>query len=509
MTATKRPLVPIPKTATRIPGFDIISLGGLPEGRTTLVAGSAGSAKTVFASQFLAAGIELFDQPGVFITFEESIEDIRGNMRSLGWDIERWEREGKWLFVDASPDWDVQTIEAGAYDIDAFLARMKHAIEKIGAQRVSIDSLGAVFTQFEDKAAIRRMMLRTAWALKKFNVTAVLTAERADDGSPIRSDSGAIEDFVADNVIILRNGLEDEKRRRTIEILKFRGTPHQKGAFSFSIMPGEGIIILPLSAIELKQRSSNLRISTGNQLLDEMCGGGFFRDSVVLISGATGTGKTLMVSHFLGGGAAAGERCLLFAFEESREQFIRNAEGWSIDIERMESEGNIRLVCVYPEVASLEDHLISMKQQIEEFRPHRVAVDSLSALERIGTHKTFREFVIGLTSHIKHHETAGVFTTTTATLLGGDSITEAHISSLTDSIVVLRYVEMYGEMRRGLTVLKMRGSRHDKRIREFNIDDRGMHIGKAFRQVSGILAGNPQHYRRSEVDEIGELFADE
>jgi circadian clock protein KaiC len=243
--------------------------------------------------------------------------------------------------------------------------------------------------------------------------------------------------------------------------------------------------------MELRQRSSDVRISSGNTELDAMCGGGFFRDSVILVSGATGTGKTLTVAQFLAGGAAAGERCLLLAFEESRDQLFRNATGWGIDFERMERDGMLRVVCDYPEVAGLEDWQVRIKAIIEEFRPSRVALDSLSALERGGNVKAFREFVIGVTSFIKHQEITGLFTATTPTLMGGTSITEAHISTLTDSILLLRYVETFGVMKRGLTVLKMRGSMHDKEIREFTIDREGMHLGRPFRHVSGILAGAP------------------
>ena len=336
------------------------------------------------------------------------------------------------------------------------------------------------------------------------NITALLTAERTQEYGDIAR--YGVEEFVADNVVILRNNLEEEKRRRTLEILKFRGTSHQKGEFPFSIMPGKGVVVIPLSAMELKQKSSDVRITSGNAELDHMCGGGFFRDSIVLVSGATGCGKTLMVTEFIRGGSKNDEKCLLFAFEESREQLFRNARGWGVNFEEMENQGKLKVVCEYPEVMGMEDHLIRMKEVIEQFKPNRVAVDSLSALERVSNIKGFREFVIGLTSFIKHEEIAGFFTSTTPTLVGGTSITEAHISTITDSIILLRYVEMYGEMRRGLTVLKMRGSMHDKDIREFTIDMDGMHIGKAFKNVTGILSGHPTNVPPQEIERIDGLF---
>jgi circadian clock protein KaiC len=315
-----------------------------------------------------------------------------------------------------------------------------------------------------------------------------------------------VEEFIADNVMILRNVLDDEKRRRTIEILKFRGTTHQKGEFPLAITPKSGIVVIPLSAIELRQRSSDVRASSGNKQLDEMTGGGFFRDSIILVSGATGTGKTLTVTQFLKGGWDAGERGLLLAFEESRDQLFRNARGWGIDFDAMERDDRLRVVCDYPEVQGLEDWLIQIKALVEEFKPQRIVVDSLSALERGGSVKAFREFVIGLTSFIKTQEITGLFTATTSTLLGGASITDAHISTLTDSIILLRYVEMFGSMKRGITVLKMRGSRHDTDIREFNISGDGMHIGRPFRHVTGILSGSPVHLSPGDVERVWMAF---
>src|SRR6267378_1305946 len=324
MTNTNHPAVE--KLRTGISSLDIIAKGGLPRNRTTLISGTAGSGKTVFAVHFLAAGIEQ-GEPGVFVTFEESAEDVRKNMRSFGWDLATWEEQRMLTFVDASPDPTIDTVEAGGFDLGALLARIQNAVDKVKAQRVSVDAL------------------------------------------------------------------EDETRRRTIEILKFRGCDHQKGEYPFTIVPDGGVIVIPLSAMQLSMKSSNVRISSGNAELDEMCGGGFFRDSVTLVSGATGTGKTLTVTQFLQGGAANGERCLLLAFEESRDQLVRNATGWGFDFEKMESDGLLRVVCDYPDVSGLEDWLVTIQAIISDFGPQRVALDSLSALENVGTIKAFREFV--------------------------------------------------------------------------------------------------------------------
>ncbi|HZS57415.1 MAG TPA: circadian clock protein KaiC [Bryobacteraceae bacterium] len=484
---------------TYIPGFDLISNGGLPAGRTTLVSGGPGSAKTILAGQFLADGIKHAGQAGCFVTFEEKPDDIRRNLSSFGWEISKWEDEGKWIFVDGSLHPKDEPVMIGDYDLGGLMARVNHAVRKVGAQRVSLDSIGAMLLQFGMPTVIRRELYRVAWQLRDMGVTSIITAEHTGAGE------APVEEYVTDNVIILRNTLEDEKRRRTLEILKFRGASHSKGEFPFTIAEDSGIILLPLASIELRQKSSDKRITSGVPELDTMCGGGFYRDSVVLISGATGTGKTLTATEFL---AALGEdeRGLLFAFEESRDQLYRNALGWGVDFPALENQGRLRIICEYPEVAPPEDHLLRIKKHIEEFKPTRVAVDSLSALERISTLRTFREFVLALTSYLKDKQIAGLFTSTTPSLLGGATVTEAHISSVTDSIILLRYVEAFGEMRRGIAVLKMRGSQHDRSIREYTIDSHGMHVGEPFRAISGILSGTFTHSTNSELQTLQHLF---
>lgn len=494
----------IEKLQTYIPGLDLIADGGLPRGRTTLVAGTSGSGKTVLAAQFLAAGISQAGENGVFVTFEESPEAIRSDVNGFGWEIEQWEADGKWVFVDASPDPAEEVTIIGNYDFGGLLVRIEHAIRKNGAKRVAMDSIGTVFTRYGERATVRRELFRIIAALREIGVTAVLTAERTEEYGEIAR--FGVEEFVADNVIILRNSLEEEKRRRTIEILKFRGTYHQKGEWPFTVSPGKGIVVLPLSAIELTQQSEDQRVYSGNEELDKMCGGGFFRDSIVLVSGATGSGKTLLATKFLAGGVARGEKALMLAFEESRAQLIRNSRGWGDDFAAMEQAGKLRIICTYPETASLEEHLLEIKAAVESFRPKRLAIDSLSALERVATAKGYREFIVGLTSFIKHGELVGLFTATAPTLLGGESVTESHISTMTDSIILLRYVEVYGDIRRGIVVIKMRGSAHEKEIREFTIDAQGMHIGRPFRGITGILSGNPTQASADEMERLDQLF---
>ena len=475
---------PVPKLETGVVGLDQITLGGLPQARTTLVSGTAGTGKTLLALEFLVRGIQEHDEPGVFITFEERPEDIRRNAASLGHDIPAWEASGRWVFVDASDAGPESEEVVGSYDFGGLMARVDHAVRTIGAKRLSFDSLGAVFSRFADAGVVRSELKRLADGLRELQVTSVLTAERTDEYGAISR--FGIEEFVADNVVLLRNVLEQERRRRTVEILKLRGAPHRTGEWLFTIDPTQGLVVLPLSVIGPGRPASSERVTTGIPELDAMSGGGFYRDAVAFVSGPTGIGKTLLITHFVAAGVAAGERCVLFSFEESREQLLRNATSWGFDLEAMEATGSLRLVCESPELASLEDHFLTVKQNVEDFRPTRLGVDNLSALERVATVRGIRDIVIGLGSFVKNLEVTTLFTATSG-FVGGSSVTEAHLSVLTDTILSLRYAEVAAEMRRSVSVVKMRGSWHDRAIREFTIDDDGMHIGEPLRGATGLV----------------------
>jgi len=492
----------VKKMEVGVEGFDVISEGGIPEGRTTLISGTSGSGKTLFAIEFLWKGMTEFEENGVFVTFEETPEDIEKNVTSLGWNLIAKVKQKKIAFVDASPSMDEAMGVTGEYEFGGLIARIIHAVNKVKAKRVAIDSVSALFPRYKDPGLVRRELFKLAASLKKLGLTTILTSERLDEYGEIGR--FGVEEFVSDNVIILRNVSNEETRRRTIEILKFRGTTHQKGEYPFTIT-NKGIKILPLSGLELVMRSSTKRISSGNKELDKMCGGGYFRDSIILTSGPTGTGKTLLSTEFINAGCKNNERCLLFAYEESHEQLIRNATSWGIDLAQWEKKGLLKIICRYPETMGPEDHLLFIKKSIDEFNPNRIAVDSLSAMERVLSIKSFREFVISLTSHTKLKEIAGMFTSTSKTLLGGESITETHISTLTDAIIILRYVEMHGQMRRGLTVIKMRGSWHEKEIREFMVDQNGCNIKKPFLGVEGIMTGMARSVTRMEEEELKKL----
>lgn len=480
----------IEQVATHIRGFDSLAVGGLPLHRTALIMGTAGSGKTVFAAQFLVEGVRQSNEPGVFVTLEESPEDIRNNMLSLGWDIAAMEAAAKWAFVDGSASLGEEDVLIGEYDLGGLLSRIQAAVARIGARRVVVDAIGALAIRMGNVARIRTELFRISRTLNNMQVTSIMTSEQLSDYGDVGRYEA--EEFVVDSVIVLRNALEVELRRRTLEILKMRGLPHRRGEFPFVITNGSGVEVVPLSAIALEHKSSLVRVTFGNSGLDNMCSGGPFRDSTILVSGPTGAGKTLIATEFTVGGTNLGEHSLFLSFEESRDQILRNAGGWGHDFARMEDDGLLRVICEYPESMNLEERLVYIKTVIEEFRPRRIALDSLGALGRLASNKSLRDFVLGLTAFVKQHQITTLFTTTVSQVVGAETVTERQLTEFTDSILLLRYVEVGAMMHHGMMVLKMRGSRHDTSIRKFTIDDRGMHIGAPFRQQDDLLLGGGQ-----------------
>jgi circadian clock protein KaiC len=471
MTDDIRP-VPLERMVTGIAGFDGISGGGLPVGRDTLVVGRPGTGKTVFALQFLTEGIRQFGQPGVFVTLGEQPDDLRRNAASLGFDVASWERQGSWRFVDATPTEDPDVV-VGGFDFSGLTTRILEAVRALSATRVVIDSVSAAFLRFADAGMVRWALHGLLSALKAAGVTAVLTAE-GDDA--ITQEYLRISEHATDTIVRLDYHPINGRRRRTIEVVKVRGGAHRSGAYPFTIRAPGGITAIPLGGVELSQTVSDERVSTGNVELDAMCGGGYFRDSVVLVAGATGSGKSLLATTFLAEGLARGERVLFIGFEESAGQVERNMRNWSNDIGDALERGRLELVCRYPESGSIEEHLVDIIDRMDALQPHRVVIDSLTALERITGEQSFREFVMAMTGLVKQRQITGLYTVAT-TFAGGGHPTEADASVLADSIIWLRYLETDASLARTITVLKMRGSAHDPWVRWVTIDDHGLHIG--------------------------------
>ncbi|MEQ7128215.1 circadian clock protein KaiC [Actinopolymorpha sp. B11F2] len=477
------------RVPTGISGFDLVALGGLPAGRCTLVSGSTGSGKTLFAIEFLARGVDRFDDPGVYVTFEESPADLRRNAAAMGFPIERWEREGKWIFVDASAEIAGETTTVGVYNFAAITVRIEAAVRQIGARRVSLDSVGSIFTRFPDVATVRYELHRIAAALETLGVTSVLTAERTVEYDGV-SRLG-VEEFVLNNVIILRNVLSKERRRRTIEIIKLRGAAHRTGEWLFTIDEREGIVVIPLAFVAPRAMASAERVSSGNPGLDALCGGGFYKDAVVLLTGPTGTGKTLASLKFAAEAVRTGESCLLYTFDENHDQLARNAAGWGLDLAAMEASGLLHVSADYPEMASLEVHFLNIRRAIEEIRPSRLVIDTLSALERIATSRALLDFVIALGSLLRRHQVTALLTAAPSGYkpTAVSSAIAVELGSLADVTIMLRYVEAEGQIQRAIAVLQTRGSAHDNAIRMVDIDADGMHIGEPLSVVSHVIPG--------------------
>jgi len=472
---------------TGIPGFDALAFGGLPRGRSTLLTGTTGSGKTVFGLQFLAAGANLFGQPGVLVTLQEPVEELLTNAESFGWGLANLVDSGQIAVVDATDRRD--QVVSGGFDFGGLSARIAHAVEEVGAERLVIDPLDALFLDFGDASQVRKALHDAVRQLRPLGVTTVMTAERTADRGPFTRFGS--EEYVADNLMVMCNALEEERRRRTLEVIKFRGHEHRKGEFPFVIDPVTGIEVVPFSGIETEPEpeAATERISLGAPALDEMCGGGIFRDSAILVTGATGTGKTLLGAEFLKAGLTAGERGLFLSFEESASQLVRNVGTWGLDFAAPQREERLRIVSRYPERMGLEDLLLVIKREVEQFGPRRVVIDSMTALEHNAPPRAFREFGVGLSGYLKRRGVAVLVTTTLDTLLGGESATGIQLSTVADSIIALRYLDLEGQLRRGLLVIKLRGQAHDHAIHEYEITADGVRILAPFHGVGGILAG--------------------
>lgn len=461
----------VPKVATGVPGFDAVCMGGLPVNRVAVVAGQAGSGKTVFAAHLLAEGVRR-GEAGILVTLEEPATDLRANLQTLGWDVAAWEAEGEFAIVDASPlvrdGGDVEE-----YSLDTMAAQIGHAVDRTGATRLVIDSLNTVLSFGESPALARQRLRRLVGELRRMGLTIVVTVETPDDPGLTLSRYG-IEEFVADSVILLRHVHEGRVRRRSLEVLKMRGAMHRKGEHAFTVLPGEGVVVLPQAVIQDGQLRPPVRVPTGNSGLDAMTGGGWWGGSVILMDGPGGSGKTLLSTEFLAGGAAAGERVMMLAFEESPAQIVRHALARGLDLETYQQAGLLNIVALYPEVASLDDHLVEVMDLVDRLRPSRLVVDSLSSLERIGQPGAFRDFLVSLTSYVRQEGITTVLTQSAVTQ--EPLVLPGQVSTLSDAVVLLRYAGSQTEVQRRLTLIKMRGSAHDLRVRRVEIRDAGMTI---------------------------------
>ncbi|MFP4124228.1 circadian clock protein KaiC [Coleofasciculus sp.] len=471
------------KCPTGIQGLDEITNGGLPQGRPTLLCGKAGCGKTLMAMEFLVRGATEYQEPGVFISFEESPDELTQNVASFGWDLTALAAQKKltihYVHIDRT-----QIQETGEYDLEALFIRLGYAIDSINAKRVVLDTLEVLFTGLQNNAIVRSELRRLFLWLKEKGVTAIITGE---SGQNTLTRQG-LEEYVSDCVIFLNQRIINELATRRLHIIKYRGSRHGTNEYPF-LIEEDGISVLPLTSVGLDYQVSNQRISTGVERLDTMLGGeGYFRGSSVLISGTAGTGKSSLCAHFANATCLRGERCLYFAFEESASQIIRNMRSIGINLEPSIQKGLLKIQAMRPTFYGLETHLVKIHRFINEFKPTVVIIDPISNLTDIGNYMQIKSFMMRLVDFFKTHQ---ITTVLTHLNLGGNPLeqTDIGISSLMDTWLLLRDDESSGERNRLLYVLKSRGMKHSHQVREFRLTDTGVQLVDVYLGASGVMAG--------------------
>ncbi|OGV76441.1 MAG: KaiC 1 [Lentisphaerae bacterium RIFOXYA12_64_32] len=477
------PTARLPKCPTGIRGLDEITSGGLPRGRPTLVCGGAGCGKTLFAVEFLVRGAVQFGEPGVFMSFEETDAELKSNVASLGFDLAGLVRRNK-IVLDHVHIERSEIQETGEYDLEGLFVRLNHAIDSIGARRVVLDTLEALFAGLPNEAILRAELRRLFRWLKDKGVTAVITAERGRE----QLTRHGLEEYVSDCVIVLDHRVNDQIATRHLRVVKYRGALHGTNEFPF-LIGEEGLSVLPITSLGLNHKVSNARISTGIPRLDAMLGGrGFFRGSSILLTGTPGTGKTSVAAYFAQAAARRGDRVLFFSFEESPNQIIRNMRSIGLRLEPLVQRGCLRFHAARPTLCGLEMHLATMFREIAAFQPAVVIVDPITSLLAAGADFETKGMVTRLIDFLKGGQVTSLFTSLTQS---GHALQQSEIamSSLMDSWLLLQDFDGNGERNRVLYVLKARGMAHSNQVREFLISNRGIDLVDAYIGPSGVLTG--------------------
>jgi circadian clock protein KaiC len=473
--------VHLPKTPTGIGGLDDLTLGGLPTGRPTLLCGAAGCGKTLFGMTFLVNGCDRFDEPGVFMSFEEREQDLAANVQSLGFNIEELVAK-KRLAIDYVRIERAEIEESGEYDLEGLFVRLGHAIDSVGAKRVVLDTIEALFSGLADSTILRAELRRLFSWLKDKGVTAIITAER---GSGQLTRFG-IEEYVSDCVILLDNRVQDQVVTRRLRVIKYRGSAHGTNEYPF-LIDDEGITVLPVTSAGLGHRVSDEAVPTGVADLDAMLGkGGYFKDSSILISGLAGTGKSTFAAAFVDAACSRGERSLFFAFEESPDQVVRNMRSVGINLARHLKSGLLRFEAARPSLFGFEMHLARMNRDIEQFKPASIVVDPISAFR--GPSSEIHATLIRLADVCKTKGITAVFTALSAVAEQMNE-SERSVSSLMDTWIALQDIDADGERNRILYLLKSRGMSHSKQIREYELSDDGIHLTAPYLGPEGVLTG--------------------
>jgi len=473
----------LPKAATGIQGLDEITGGGVPRGRPTLVCGSAGCGKTLLAMEFLVRGATQHKEPGVFMAFEETAEELAQNVRSLGFDLDELIKRKK-VVVDFVRVERSEIDETGEYDLEGLFVRLGYAIDSIGAKRVVLDTIETLFSGLSNMAILRAELRRLFRWLKDKGVTAIITGERGE-GQLTRH---GLEEYVSDCVILLDHRVIEQVSTRRLRIVKYRGTTHGTNEYPF-LIDNDGINVLPITSIGLEHKVSKERISSGVPRLDTMLGGaGYFRGSSVLVTGTAGTGKTSMAAHFARATCTRGEKCLYFAFEESPGQIVRNMRSIGVNLEPWSRKDLLRFHSIRGTLQGLEMHLTSFHKLVQEFQPRVVIFDPIDSLVQAGTVKDATGMLTRLIDFLKVQQVTALMTNL---IHGGQTVENSgvDISSLVDTWLLLRDIELGGERNRALYLLKSRGMAHSNQIREFLLTDQGIDLQDVYLGPEGVLTG--------------------
>ncbi|MHB8862734.1 MAG: circadian clock protein KaiC [Pirellulaceae bacterium] len=478
--------VTLEKCPTGIVGLDEITDGGLPQGRPTLICGGAGAGKTLLSMEFLVRGAIEYGDPGVFMSFEETADELTRNVRSLGFDLERLVADNK-LRLDFVRVERSEIEETGEYDLEGLFVRLGYAIDSIGAKRVALDSIETLFAALSSHAVLRAELRRLFRWLKDKGVTAVISGERGrDDGGLTRH---GIEEYVSDCVIVLDHRVESQLSTRRLRVVKYRGSAHGTNEYPF-IINRRGISVLPVTSLGLDHTVSSERVSTGIERLDMMFGGrGLYRGSTVVVSGTAGTGKSSLAAHFVDAACRRGEKCLYFAFEESPNQIMRNMQSIGLNLNPHVEANRLRFQASRPTVHGMESHLVTIHDALDEFQPAIVVLDPVTNLLAAGTQSDVYTMLLRLIDFLKD---AGITTFITTLISGRHSVeqSETNISSLIDTWILLRDIESNGERNHGLYVAKSRGMAHSNQIREYRLTDHGFEILDAYLGTGGALTGS-------------------
>jgi circadian clock protein KaiC len=487
---TVMPQLPeLPKAPTGIRGLDEVTGGGLPRGRPTLVCGPAGCGKTLLAMEFVVRGITQYDEPGVFVAFEETIKDLRANVASLGFNLAQLEADNM-LVID-----HIGTVghmeAAGDWDLEGLLLRIGAAIDKIGAKRVVIDTIETLFGAFSDTAILRAELRRLFDWLKERGVTAVITGERGD-GALTRH---GIEEYVSDCVIVLDHRVTQETSTRRLRILKYRGSHHGTNEYPF-LIEESGVSVVPITSPGLLHNVSNARVSSGVARLDAMLGGGFYKGSTILVNGTAGTGKSTLAAQFCDATCSRGEKALYFSFEESEAEIVRNMFTVGLDLKRWVDAGLLMFRCFRPSLLGLEAHLFAMQKLVTEFDPAVVVKDPVSDLLRVGTGADVAALLTRQVDFLKARSITALFTSLNADLDPGKG--DQQVASLVDTSIVVKTIEGSGEHNRILYILKSRGMEHSNQIREFLLTDHGVDLADVYVGPQGVLTGSARQAQEAQ-----------